>query len=198
MKKIITIILLAVALGLVSFSAHADTPAWDIDKDHASIVFSVKHIYAIVSGHFRDFNGEIRFDPENLGQSRFDFSVKVKSIDTLNTKRDNHLLSGDFFDAGKYPVMTFKSSSIKHLQADQYSVEGTLTVKDVSRNVTVPFTFFGSKPHPFNPQQLVAGFEARMTIDRLEYHVGGGKFLKMGVVGKDVDVLITIEAARDK
>lgn len=198
MKKIITITLLAVVLGLVSFSAHADAPAWDIDKDHASIVFSIKHIYSTVTGHFKDFNAEIRFDPDNLGGSRFNFSVKVKSIDTFNTKRDNHLLSGEFFDADKYPVMTFKSSSIQHLQGNQYSVEGTMTVKDVSRNVTVPFTFFGSKPHPFNPKQLVAGLEARMTIDRLEYHVGGGKFLKMGVVGKDVDVLITIEAARDK
>jgi polyisoprenoid-binding protein YceI len=198
MKKIITITLLAVALGLVSFSARADAPAWDIDKDHAGIVFSIKHIYSSVNGHFKDFTGEIRFDPDNLGQSRFNFSVKVKSIDTFNTKRDNHLLSGDFFDADKYPVMTFKSSSIKHLEGNQYSMEGTMTVKDVSRTVTVPFTFFGSKPHPFNPKQLVAGFEARMTIDRLEYHVGGGKFLKMGVVGKKVDVLITIEAARDK
>lgn len=198
MKKLSTITLLMVAIGLIPLSAHAAAPVWDIDKDHTDILFSIKHIYSSVNGHFKDIHGEIRFDPDNLGESRFNFSVKVKSINTFNTKRDNDLLSGNFFDADKYPVMTFNSTSIKHLKGEQYSVEGTMTVKDVSRPVTVPFTFWGSKPHPFNPKQLVAGFEARMTIDRLEYHVGGGKFLKMGVVGKDVDVLITIEAARDK
>ena len=94
--------------------------------------------------------------------------------------------------------MTFKSTAIKHLNGNGYSVEGVLTVKEVSRTVTIPFTYFGSKPNPFNPKQLVAGFEARMTIDRMEYHVGNGKFLKMGVVGKDVTVTITIEATRNK
>ena len=121
---------------------------------------------------------------------------RVKSVNTNNGKRDGHLQSGDFFDAKKYPEMTFESQSITRKQGDQYSVTGVMKIKDVSKTLELPFTFFGSKPNPFNPKQEVAGFEARMTIDRIAYHVGNGNFLKMGVVGKDVDVLISLEATR--
>ncbi|MCF8053012.1 MAG: YceI family protein [Desulfobacterales bacterium] len=197
MRKSFYVGFAAVAVLLFALSAHAAAPSWNVDKAHSNIYFGVQHIYSTVKGVFNDFAGDIRFDPDNLGDSRFDFTVQVESIDTNITKRDNHLLSGDFFDAGKHPEMTFKSAAIDHLGGDEYSVEGTLTVKDVSRTVTVPFTYFGTTANPFDPKQLVAGFEARMTIDRLQYHVGAGKFYDMGVVGKEVDILITIEALRD-
>ena len=198
MRRSIHISLIVVAVWMFALNAQASAPSWRIDEAHSGIYFGIQHIYSTVHGHFNEFDGEIRFDPDNLGQSRFDFTVTVKSINTNITKRDGHLLSDDFFDAKKYPKMTFKSTAIKHLNGNGYSVEGVLTVKEVSRTVTIPFTYFGSKPNPFNPKQLVAGFEARMTIDRMEYHVGNGKFLKMGVVGKDVTVTITIEATRNK
>jgi len=198
MRKAFYFTFVVVAAFMVAVSAHAAPPSWSVDKAHSGIYFGIQHIYSTVKGYFNDFSGEIRFDPDNLGQSRFDFAVQVKSIDTNITKRDAHLLSGDFFDAGKYPEMTFRSSAIKHLGGDEYSVEGTLRIKDVSRAITVPFTYFGTQPNPFNPKQLVAGFEARLNIDRLQYHVGTGKFYDMGVVGKDVDILITIEALRDQ
>lgn len=197
MKKKTFVSLIVIAVWMFVLSANAGASAWRIDQAHSSIHFTIKHIYSNVNGHFGDFEGQIVFDPDNLDRSRFDFSVTVKSIDTNNSKRDNHLLSGDFFDAGKYPTMTFKSASIKHVKGDQYTVEGTLAIKDVSQTVTVPFTYFGNKPNPFNPKQLVSGFEARMTIDRMAYHVGNGKFLEMGVVGKEVDIVISIEATRE-
>lgn len=197
MKKIYLALLAGLFL-LFAVSAHAEAPAWTIDKVHSGIYFDIQHIYSTVKGQFNEFDGKIHFDPDNLDQSRFDFTVNVNSIDTKTPKRDSHLLSGDFFDAKTYPVMTFKSASIKHLGEERYTVEGTLTVKDVSRTVTIPFDFFGTKPNPFNPKQRVAGFEARMTLDRLEYHVGNGKFLKLGVVGKDAVVLISIETTRDQ
>jgi polyisoprenoid-binding protein YceI len=198
MRKALYFSFVVAAAVMFAASAHATAPSWSVDKAHSNIYFGIQHIYSTVKGVFNDFAGEIRFDPDNLGDSRFDFTVQVESIDTNITKRDNHLLSGDFFDAGKYPQMTFKSAAIKHRGGNGYSVEGTLTVKDVSRTITVPFTYFGTTANPFNPKELVAGFEARMTIDRLQYHVGTGKFYDMGVVGKEVDILITIEAVRDK
>jgi polyisoprenoid-binding protein YceI len=94
--------------------------------------------------------------------------------------------------------MSFKSSAVKHVKDNQYLVEGKMTVKDVSETVSVPFTLLGVKVAPFDDKLEVAGFEARMTIDRLAYHVGGGKFADMGVVGKEVDVLITLEVTRKK
>jgi polyisoprenoid-binding protein YceI len=198
MKKSMLIVLVFAALCMLVPFAHAEAPDWTVDKIHSGFYFDIQHIFATVRGSFDEFNAVIRFDPANLGESRFDFTVAVKSVNTQNTKRDQHLLSGDFFDVKKYPEMTFKSSAIKHLEGNRYTVAGTLTIKDVTQNITVPFTYFGSKPNPFNPKQLVAGFEAHMNLDRLSYHVGNGRFFKMGVVGKDVGVLITIEATRDK
>ena len=92
--------------------------------------------------------------------------------------------------------MRFESAAITHVNGSEYVVDGTMTIKDVSRKIKLPFTFLGAKANPFNPKQEVAGFEARMTIDRLAYNVGSGKFLKMGTVGKNVDILITIEATK--
>jgi polyisoprenoid-binding protein YceI len=196
MKKLMSVILVFVVLCMLVSFAHGEAPTWRIDKDHSGIHFDIRHIYSTVRGSFDGFYADIRFDPADLETSRFDFTVGIKSVNTKNSKRDRHLLSGDFFDAKKYPKMTFRSSAVKHLEGNRYTVTGILTIKDVSQNVTVPFTYLGSQPNPFNPKQLVAGFEAAMTIDRLSYHVGDGRFLKMGVVGKDVAVLIAIEATR--
>jgi polyisoprenoid-binding protein YceI len=197
MRKSVYLSAVVIFLLLLGTNGFAAAPQWKIDPPHSGIHFDVQHIYSTVKGFFNEFDGKIEFDPANLKESRFDFAVKVKSVDTNNSKRDGHLQSGDFFDADKYPEMTFKSKSIAHKMGDQYEVEGVLTVKDVSQNVKIPFTFFGTKPHPANPKMEVAGFEARMDIDRLAYHVGDGKFYQMGVVGKDVKVLITVEATRD-
>jgi polyisoprenoid-binding protein YceI len=198
MKKSMYAMLIIFAVLVFTLNAHAMAPEWTIDKAHSGVYFGIQHIYSTVKGNFDEFDGKIRFDPSDLGRSRFDFTVAIKSVNTQNTKRDQHLLSDEFFDEKKYPKMTFKSSAVKHLKADRYTVTGTLTIKDVSQTVTVPFTYFGSKPNPFNPKQMVAGFEAGFAIDRIKYHVGNGKFLRMGVVGKDVTILITIEATRDK
>lgn len=190
----------AVFLFVLIFSAQAvaAAPQWDLDPAHSGIYFSINHIYSTLRGHFEDFQGTVMFAPDDLAGSRFDFEVEVKSINTSNSKRDGHLNSEEFFDAKKYPKMTFKSTAIKHVKDNQYTVDGEMTVKDVSQTVSLPFIFFGVKTHPFDNKSDVAGFEARMTIDRMTYHVGGGKFYDMGVVGKDVDVLITLEVTRKK
>ena len=198
MKKTV---FLSAAMAFMLFlgtNSMAAAPQWQIDPPHSNIYFGIHHIYSTVKGHFNDFKGMIQFDPNNLKESRFDFTVKVDSIDTNNGKRDEHLQTADFFDVDKFPEMTFKSTSISHKAGDQYEVKGVLTVKDVSRDITIPFTYFGSRQHPLNPKWVVAGFEARMTIDRLAYHVGSGKFYQMGAVGKDVKVLISVEATREE
>jgi len=196
MKRTIQHIFLILLLIGVSSIAYADAPKWKIDPAHAGIYFSIDHIFSKAKGHFEDFDAEIYFDPNNLEQSRASFTVKVSSIDTNNTKRDGHLRSDDFFNAKKYPEMRFESSAVTHLGGNLYMVEGTMTVKDVSRKVKLPFTFLGTKPNPFNPKQEIAGFELSMTIDRFDYNVGTGKYFDLGVVGKYVEVLITLEVTR--
>jgi polyisoprenoid-binding protein YceI len=95
--------------------------------------FSIDHIYSTVRGHFDKFEGTVMFSPDDLANSRFDFEVEIDSVNTNNSKRDRHLNSADFFDSKKFPTMTFKSRAIKHVKDNQYTVEGTLTIKDVSK-----------------------------------------------------------------
>jgi polyisoprenoid-binding protein YceI len=198
MKKKLSLGVVAILLLFIGTNSMAAAPQWKIDPAHSNIYFSIHHIYATIEGRFTDFDGVIEFDPANLKDSRFDFKVRVDSIDTHLGKRDEDLQTSNFFDADKYPQMTFKSKSIIHKMGDQYEVDGVLTIKDVSRDVKVPFMYFGSRPHPLNTKLVVAGFEAHMDIDRLAYHVGSGKFYRLGAVGKEVKVLISMEATREK
>ena len=198
MKRILRTTVVFLLLFLFAAQVQAKAPEWKVDTAHAGIYFGIEHIFSTTRGYFKDFKGTVLFSPDDLGGSQFDFEVTVKSIDTANSKRDGHLNSGDFFDSKKYPTMTFESTAVKPVQDNQYLVEGWMTIKDVKKAVSVPFTFEGPKPHPFNKTSEVAGFEARMTIDRLVYHVGSGKYYDMGVLDKDVEVLISFEATRKK
>jgi len=161
-----------------------------------TIQFRIKHIFSTVFGYFPDFDGTIRFDPEHLDQSKFEFTVQIKTINTPNAKRDTHLRSNDFFAADKYPVMTFTSSKITHKQDNTYQVSGTMTIKDTAKDMNIPFVFHGTTPSPFDKKQIVAGFDTAFSLDRLAFGVGDGKFFTMGVVGDVVDVTISVEALR--
>ena len=194
MKKILLIVLSLLIFG------HAEATAyeWKVDPVHSGILFEVKHMYSTVRGHFSDFTGDVFFHPDNLDKSKFDFVVKVDSINTNNGKRDNHLRSGDFFASGKYPVMSFTSTRISRKDGNKYILEGKMTIKDVTKNMVLELIFWGQKENPFNKKEMVAGFDSRFEINRLDYHVGAGKFYEIGVVGKDVSVLITLEMIRNK
>ena len=194
MKRILFFLLFVIVMG--PFQAAAQE--WELDPVHTNFYFEIKHTYAAVRGQFTDFTGDVYFDPDNPAKSKFDFMINVNSVDTKVGKRDTHLRSPDFFDAGKYPLMTFKSSGVSHAGGNKYIVEGILTIKDVSKKLTLEFVYHGQKDNPLKSGELVAGLDARLTLDRLEYNVGDGKFYKMGVVGKDVDILITLELLRDK
>ena len=187
-----------IMLSMLLIPAAAMGQDWKIDANHSGIWFGIKHIFATVQGNFSDYDANIVFDPDSLKQSRFDFTVKVKSINTENGKRDNHLRSDEFFDEAKFPVMRFTSSRIVHKEGSQYLVEGTLQIKDVRKEMTIPFVFHGTAPSPFNKDQTVAGFDTRFTINRLDFGVGNGKFKKMGVVDDTVQVMITVEAIGKK
>ena len=194
MKRILfTLLLLSTLVPL-----QASAQQWQFDAVHTNFFFAVKHTYATVRGQFMDFSGDVYFDPDNPAKSRFDFVIKVNSIDTKVSKRDTHLRSPDFFDAAKYPEITFKSSRVSRGGDNIYIVEGTLTIKDVSRDLALEFVYHGQKENPLKAGEIVAGLDTTLTIDRLEYHVGDGKFYKMGIVGKDIDILFTVELLREK
>jgi polyisoprenoid-binding protein YceI len=198
MKKTVKHALLIFSAFFIFSHAHAAAPEWRLDFDHTGFYFSINHIYSVVRGQFDIYEGTVIFSPDDLANSRFDFEVEIDSVNTNNSKRDRHLNSADFFDSKKFPTMSFKSRAIKHVKDNQYTVDGTLTIKDVSKEISVPLFFLGQKDFPFDNKLEVAGFEARMTLDRLAYHVGSGKYVDMGVVGREVEVLISIEVLRKK
>ncbi|MBE0583183.1 MAG: polyisoprenoid-binding protein [Desulfofustis sp.] len=113
MKQYIFFALIVVILTLgTSTMAAAAARQWEFDEPHANFYFSVDQIYSKVRGHFDEFSGQVHFDPANLAESSFVFDIKVDSVNTAVAKRDKHLLSADFFDAGTYPLMSFRSTAI--------------------------------------------------------------------------------------
>ena len=177
---------------------YAETETWELDKAHSSIYFDVRHTYATVRGQFNEFTGSIILDTEDNEKSQVEFEVKVDSINTNITQRDNHLRSDDFFASGKFPVMTFKSAHVEKIKENQYVLSGALTIKGITKEIKVPFTYLGMRENPLKQGTMVAGFEADFTINRLDYNVGDGKFYEMGVIDKDVRIFIALEVLKDK
>ena len=196
--KTIQTILIALFLTLTASRASAAARSWDLDTAHSNIYFGVTHIFSKVNGLFNNFSLELNFDPENLEQSSFLFTIEVDSINTNIPKRDKHLVSADFFDAGEFPQMTFQSKSITSGGDNLYNVAGTLTIKGVDYDVTLPLKLEGITEHPTKKGTDVAGFNGTLTIDRLAHGVGTGKFYEMGVVDKMVDIFVSLEVLSDK
>jgi polyisoprenoid-binding protein YceI len=183
---------------LLPAGSWAAAQEWDLDRAHSNIYFDITHIFSTTRGHFEDFSTSFAFDPDNLEQSRIEFTVDCESVNTHIPKRDQHLRSDDFFHVAEHPEMTFKSSEILHLRDNDYEVTGDLTLKGRTRTVTVPFVFYGVTDSPLQKNVRVAGFDARFSLDRLAYGVGDGRFYDLGVVGKDVQVFVSLEMVREK
>lgn len=166
---------------------------WELDKDHTSVNFEVKHFFNTVTGNFTDYNGTFIFDPNNLEDSRFDFTVVVSSIETNNEKRNNHLKSPDFFNAEKFPTMHFISSGFKKLSDNKYEVRGKLRIKDVIKNVTIPFKITGMMDHPMKKGTKLMGLAFNTKINRNDYHVGEGDWTSTKVIGETVKISINAE-----
>ena len=196
MKQAVSILVMVLCALLITNTAVAEAEKWEIDKAHTNIYFDVRHTYATVRGQFDDFSGTLQFDPDNMALSSVKFEVKTTSINTGIPNRDNHLRSEEFFAVNKYPLMTFQSTGVKRKEGNQYTLVGNLTIKGKTNEVAVLFTYFGTRENPLKKGKMVAGFETRFSIDRLEYQVGPGKYFEMGVIGRNVDILITLEVLK--
>ncbi len=198
MKKIILVAFMVVAVFMETGQARAAAYEWEFDPAHSRFYFTIDHIFSKVIGQFEDFSGTFHFDPENLKESKIDIRIEAKSLNTNIRKRDNHLRSDDFFGVSDYPLITFKCRGITHKQGNMYEIEGDFTMKGKTKTLVLPLTYFGTKDNPLKEGQVVAGFETTFTIDRLDYNVGDGKFYEMGVAGKDVTILVSLEMLRKK
>lgn len=183
------------ALGLVVGTSLA-ADEYNIDKTHSSIGFSVTHlVISKVKGTFGDFAGAITYDENDIGKSSVEVHIKTTSIDTKDEKRDAHLRSADFFDVETFPEIIFKSKSVAKAD-DGYIVVGDLTMRGVTKEVTIPFTISGMITDQSGNKRL--GASAELTLDRQDYGVSWSKKLDGGglVVGDDVKIEIEIEAIK--
>lgn len=193
LNKITTVLALAIfAFSSIALTKYAAT-TWSIDKAHSAINFQVTHFFTPVNGQFNDYEATINFDPEHLEESMIDVKIMVNSIDTKNEKRDGHLRTADFFNAEKWPYITFKSTDIKKTGDNKFVANGTLTIKDVSKKIALPFTLLGIQDHPMMENTKMAGITASTKLDRTTYKVGTGDWASNAVVGDEVTVDLTLE-----
>lgn len=167
------------------------------DPAHCAITFQIKHIFVNVSGRFSDFSGSVSFDPEDLDGSFFDVKVLAASLDTFVEMRNTHLRSPDFFDVATFPEISFKSSQIQHKSERDYVLKGLMTLKGISREVELPFTFFGTKINPMDPKQEVAGFSTKLDVFLPDYSFCDPKWSKMGIIGQTASLEVDFEMLRD-
>jgi polyisoprenoid-binding protein YceI len=166
-----------------------------IDKTHSEAIFQVRHLVTKVRGRFTDLGGSIAFDEASPGNSAVTFTIQAASIDTGTPDRDAHLRSQDFFHVEQYPVITFASTAIAARGGDRYDVTGDLTMRGVTKRITLPVTFLGKARDPWGNEKI--GFETETTINRKDYGLTWNAALETGgfLVGDEVRISVSIQAA---
>jgi polyisoprenoid-binding protein YceI len=179
----------------VSAPAAADT--YQVDKFHSEAAFQVRHIFTKVRGVFRDVEGTIQFDKANPANSSVVFTLKVASIDTGVEQRDNHLRGEEFFWVEKHPEIAFKSRTVADKGGNVFDVTGDLTIRGVTREITLPVTYLGELKDPWG--NVKAGFETAISLNRSDYDLTWNAALEAGgvLIGEQVDITIDLEANKD-
>jgi polyisoprenoid-binding protein YceI len=189
-RKSALVLTAALLLSTLAFAADE----YKIDKVHSTVGFSVKHlVISSVPGRFTDFDGTIVYDDKDVTKSSVKVTIQAVSINTDNSHRDDDLRGPNFLDTAKYPTITFESKQVKKTPNGLVAV-GTLTIKDVSKEIELPFTING-KVRLGNSEHL--GAEAGIQINRQDYHLTFNKMIEAGpMVGDDVKINLIVDAMR--
>ncbi|MFV0592809.1 MAG: YceI family protein [Draconibacterium sp.] len=164
--------------------------SWTLDPSHSEITFKVKHMMiSNVRGEFKSFAASI--DGEDFETSKVIVTIDADSIFTNSTDRDNHLKSADFFDAENYKQLVFTSSSLKKSDDDEYKLTGLLTIKDISKEVTLDVEFGGTNKDPWGNEK--AGFSISGKINRKDWGLNWNAALEAGGVMVSEEVKIQAE-----
>jgi polyisoprenoid-binding protein YceI len=173
------------------------TGTYAIDPTHSRIGFVARHAMVTkVRGSFNEFEGSGYFDAENPAASHLQLAIQAASIDTRNADRDGHLKSNDFFDMETYPQITFASTAVTPVDADTYKVTGDLTIKGVTKPVTVDFEYTGTAIDPYNNTRI--GLEGKTTVNRKDWGIAWNAALDTGgvLVSEKVTLEFEVSAIR--
>lgn len=194
MKKAVFVVLLALSFTFV----NAQT-AWKIDRSHSNVGFSVTHlIISEVTGQFKSFDGNIEFSKDDLSDAKINFSIDVASISTENEGRDKHLKSDDFFNAEKFPKISFVGKSIKKVDGKKYKLVGDFTMRDVTKSITLDVVYNGTVKDPWGNTK--AGFKISGEVNRFDYNLKWNNLMEAGgaVVSKEVAISVNLELSKAK
>jgi polyisoprenoid-binding protein YceI len=161
------------------------------------IGFAIRHYeISFVRGRFKDFTGTIRYDESDVSKSAVEFAARIESIDTGVDPRNAHLRTADFFDAAKFPELTFKSTRVERKAKDQYVIHGDFTLKGVTKQISFPFTLTGAVKDARGNTRI--GVAAQTKIDRRDYGITWGKPMANGGldVGNEVMIDLQLEALK--
>jgi polyisoprenoid-binding protein YceI len=169
---------------------------WNIDVVHSTVGFTVRHLMVSkVHGLFTKWSGTFAFDETNLAVSHVEVTIEVASVDTRDPQRDAHLRTGDFFEAEKYPRMTFKSTSVAGSK-NAFKVTGDLTLRGVTKPAVLDVEYSGRVKHPQMGERV--GFSAHTSINRKDFGVNFNQVLEAGGVAlsEKVDINLEVEATK--
>lgn len=186
----------AFTLPLLAQPQPAPKETWGVDKVHSTVQFRIRHLMSNVTGRFRDFDAALQIDRADPARSTVEFTIKAVSIDTEDGDRDEHLRSPDFFEATKYPTITFKSQSVTPRSDTRFDVTGDLTMHGVTRRVTLPVQFLGFGKDARGSER--AGFSIETMLDRQDYNITWNRLLDEGglLLGDEVKVIIDLEMVK--
>jgi len=175
------------------------TGNYHLDNAHTRIGFSARHAMVTkVRGAFNEFEGKGYIDVEKPANSHFELTIKAASIDTRHPDRDNHLRSNDFLAMEEYPEITFKSTEVEDVDENRFNVTGDLTIRGVTKPVTIEFEHTGTVVDPWGNTRL--GFEGGTTINRKDWGVNWNFALEAGgvMVSEKVNLEFEVAAIKDK
>ncbi|MDA8062457.1 MAG: YceI family protein [Actinomycetota bacterium] len=173
------------------------TGDYTLDTSHSTIGFSARHAMVTkVRGRFDEVSGSGHFDADDPSKSSLEVVIQAKSIDTGNADRDNHLRSNDFLAMDEFPEIRFVSTSVTRDRADHYQVVGDLTIKGVTKAVTIDFEHTGAAVDPFGNHRV--GFEGRTTINRKDWGVNWNAPLEAGglLVSENINLELDVSAIK--
>ncbi|MEO5776692.1 MAG: YceI family protein [Flavobacterium sp.] len=167
---------------------------WAIDPTHSEIGFKVKHMmFTNVSGKFTQFEATIENEDDAFETSKISFSAEVNSVDTGNGDRDNHLRGADFFDVENFAKLTFNSTSIQKENEGEYKINGDLTIKDVTKNITLEAEYSGLMKDPWGNTKI--GLSLNGKINRAAFGLTWNAALETGgvLVGEDIKLASEVQ-----
>lgn len=194
--RVLVFSFLWVCAPAMAWAAQTESVQWEIDPEHSTVGFRIRHIVGYVPGVFSRFSGEVEYDPARPEDSHFYLLIDSSSVHTGVPARDEHLRGPDFLDAERSPKMIFSSRKVLREDEGALVVIGDLTIRDVTAEVRVPLQILGIAAHPFAdkmPGVRVLGLQATLSINRLDFHVGSQEWTRMGVMGETVDLIVDME-----